>query len=51
MILDAFADFVRGRPARFVAPAEAAVAVRIGLAATQSSDEHAAVELTGGFAS
>ena len=42
-LLSAFAGFVRGEPTPFVAPEEAAVAVRMGLAATRSCDEHRVV--------
>ncbi len=45
-VMDAFAGFIRGKPApHMVRPAEAAVAVRIGLAATQSCDEGRFVSL------
>ncbi|MCC6423733.1 MAG: Gfo/Idh/MocA family oxidoreductase [Phycisphaerales bacterium] len=37
-VLSNFANFVAGQPAKIVPPKEAAVAVRMGLAATQSSD-------------
>lgn len=42
-----FAAFIRGQAPghRYVAPPEAAVAVRIGLAATKSSDENAVVKM------
>jgi len=45
-ILASFADFVHGNAASAVAPAEAAVAIALGLAATHSSDTGAAIELT-----
>ena len=44
-ILSAFAAFVRGEPVPFVAPEEAAVPVRMGLAATLSSDERRVVTM------
>ncbi|MHB9108815.1 MAG: Gfo/Idh/MocA family protein [Armatimonadota bacterium] len=44
-ILASFADFVHGNAASAVAPAEAAVAIALGLAATHSSDTGAAIEL------
>jgi predicted dehydrogenase len=37
-VLSNFAQFVAGQPAKIIPPTEAAVAVRMGLAATQSSD-------------
>ncbi|OPZ29647.1 MAG: putative oxidoreductase YteT precursor [Lentisphaerae bacterium ADurb.BinA184] len=45
LILDGFAEFANGREAAVVRPAEAAVAVRIGLAATLSGDEGRVVAL------
>jgi len=45
-LLSEFAAFVRGEPSVAVAPAEASVAVAIGLAATLSSDSGSTVEMT-----
>jgi predicted dehydrogenase len=44
-ILDGFADFVEGKPVSIVKPEEAMVSVRMGLAATQSSDEKRIIDL------
>ncbi|NOZ27417.1 MAG: Gfo/Idh/MocA family oxidoreductase [Chloroflexi bacterium] len=44
-LLDDFAAFVRGQPSRAIPPAEASVAVAIGLAATQASDANRTVEM------
>ncbi len=44
-LFSAFAAFVHGRPTTYVAPTEAAIAVRMGLAARTSCDERRAVEL------
>lgn len=44
-ILPAFAEFVRGHPTRFVAPSEAAVSVRLGLAARRSSRDDQVVHM------
>jgi predicted dehydrogenase len=47
-IFPAFAEFVRGDrdPSRYVSPSEAAVAVRIGLAAQESMDRGKAISLS-----
>ena len=45
-LLDAFAAFVRGEPVPFVAPADAAVPVRMGLAATEASDSNCVVTMS-----
>jgi predicted dehydrogenase len=47
-LLGAFAAFVRGEPTAFVAPHEAAVPVRMGLAATRSSDQNCVVTMVPG---
>jgi predicted dehydrogenase len=44
-LLDDFAALIHGQPSRAVGPAEASVAVAMGLAATQSSDTERAVEM------
>ncbi len=44
-LLDDFAALIHGQPTRAVGPAEASVAVAMGLAATQSSDTEQAVDL------
>ena len=47
-ILDDFAAFVRGLPSQAIGPAEASVAIALGLAATRASDsgQSVAVNLT-----
>jgi len=45
MVLRCFADFVRGQKTHYVPPEEAAIAVKMGLAATRSCDEGAAVKM------
>ncbi len=45
-ILDELAAFVRGEPSRAVSPAEASVAVFMGLAATLSSEGHRSVSMS-----
>ena len=47
-LLAAFAAFVHRRPTAFVAPREAAIAVRMGLAATRSCDQHNVVSMADG---
>lgn len=44
-VLDNFARFVAGQPAKIIPPKEAAIAVRMGLAATLSSDTGAVVAM------
>lgn len=44
-ILDDFAAFVRGQPSQAIGPAEASVAIALGVAATQSSDDSRSVDL------
>jgi len=45
-LLDDFAALIHGQPTRAVGPAQASVAVAMGLAATQSSDTDRAVTMT-----
>ena len=45
LIMDNFAAFVRGEPARVTSPAEASVAIAIGEAATMASDNRRVVEM------
>ena len=45
-LLDHFRDFIGGDTSRVVRPPEAAIAVRMGLAATKASDEKCVVNLT-----